>query len=103
MTFTEPHNTLTKNPSRNTPSYKNSYYLCIRKIGRWHVSPSSYCTTKYIISMKRSNEWAFGHSAQHILNAEAENPGTACGSACGAGDKEEKPSACGSACGAGDK
>jgi ACGX-repeat protein len=53
--------------------------------------------------MKRSNEWAFGHSAQHILNAEAENPGTACGSACGAGDKEEKPSACGSACGAGDK
>lgn len=28
----------------------------------------------------------------------------ACGSACGAGDKqEEKPSACGSACGAGDK
>lgn len=28
----------------------------------------------------------------------------ACGSACGAGDKpEEKPAACGSACGAGDK
>lgn len=46
-----------------------------------------------------------------------EAPATACGSACGAGDKpaetpsacgaadkpEEKPSACGSACGAGDK
>ena len=29
---------------------------------------------------------------------------SACGSACGAGDKpEEKPAACGSACGAGDK
>lgn len=29
---------------------------------------------------------------------------TACGSACGAGDKqEETPTACGSACGAGDK
>ena len=29
---------------------------------------------------------------------------SACGSACGAGDKPaEKPSACGSACGAGDK
>lgn len=34
-----------------------------------------------------------------------ENPATAaCGSACGAGDKQvEKPAACGSACGAGDK
>lgn len=32
-------------------------------------------------------------------NAEA----AACGTACGAGDKEEKPAACGSACGAGDK
>jgi len=34
-----------------------------------------------------------------------ENTATsACGSACGAGDKpEEKPAACGSACGAGDK
>lgn len=31
-------------------------------------------------------------------------PTSACGSACGAGDKpEEKPAACGSACGAGDK
>lgn len=31
-------------------------------------------------------------------------PASACGSACGSGDKfEEKPSACGSACGAGDK
>ncbi len=31
-------------------------------------------------------------------------PASACGSACGAGDKpEEKPAACGSACGAGDK
>lgn len=30
--------------------------------------------------------------------------GSACGSACGAGDKQsEKPAACGSACGAGDK
>ena len=27
----------------------------------------------------------------------------ACGTACGAGDKDEKPAACGSACGAGDK
>lgn len=36
---------------------------------------------------------------------EAEEKPSACGSACGAGDKEteEKPSACGSACGAGDK
>lgn len=31
-------------------------------------------------------------------------PATACGTACGAGDKqEEKPVACSSACGAGDK
>lgn len=31
-------------------------------------------------------------------------PVAACGSACGAGDKQnEKPAACGSACGAGDK
>ena len=31
-------------------------------------------------------------------------PATACGAACGAGDKPaEKPTACGSACGAGDK
>ena len=33
-------------------------------------------------------------------------PSTACGSACGAGDKpaeEKKPAACGTACGAGDK
>ena len=31
-------------------------------------------------------------------------PATACGTACGAGDKPaEKPTACGSACGAGDK
>jgi ACGX-repeat protein len=36
---------------------------------------------------------------------EQENKPSACGSACGAGDKEkeQKPSACGSACGAGDK
>ena len=27
----------------------------------------------------------------------------ACGTACGAGDKVEKPAACGSECGAGDK
>lgn len=33
-----------------------------------------------------------------------ESAPSACGSACGAGDKpEEKPTACGSACGAGDK
>ena len=32
------------------------------------------------------------------------NAASACGSACGAGDKpEEKPTACGSVCGAGDK
>ena len=36
--------------------------------------------------------------------AEASVPATACGSACGAGDKPaETPAACGSACGAGDK
>ena len=37
---------------------------------------------------------------------ENEMVSSACGSACGAGDKKEeapKPSACGSACGAGDK
>lgn len=34
--------------------------------------------------------------------APEEKP-TACGSACGVGAPEEKPSACGSACGAGDK
>lgn len=33
-----------------------------------------------------------------------ETKATACGSACGAGDKTDtKPTACGSACGAGDK
>ena len=33
-----------------------------------------------------------------------ETAGSACGTACGAGDKpEEKPAACGTACGAGDK
>lgn len=53
--------------------------------------------------MKRSNEFGFGHSAQSILCAAAEAP-AACGSACGSGDKEEKPAAaCGSACGSGDK
>lgn len=32
------------------------------------------------------------------------NTGSACGSACGSGDKmTDKPSACGSACGSGDK
>ena len=35
---------------------------------------------------------------------EKKQAGTACGTACGAGDKpEEKPAACGTACGAGDK
>ncbi len=45
-------------------------------------------------------------SAQaYFKAAEPEDTPSACGSACGAGDKEteEKPSACGSACGAGDK
>lgn len=37
-------------------------------------------------------------------NKEAEKKAAAaCGTACGAGDKEEKPAACGTACGAGDK
>ena len=43
-------------------------------------------------------------------NENAEAVSSACGSACGSGDKnasegsiEEKPAACGSACGAGDK
>ena len=34
---------------------------------------------------------------------DTEEKPAACGSACGAGDTEEKPAACGSACGAGDK
>ena len=36
---------------------------------------------------------------------EEKKSGTACGTACGAGDKKpaEKPAACGTACGAGDK
>ena len=44
-------------------------------------------------------------SAQAYMKApEEEQPSSACGSACGAGEKEEEtPSACGSACGAGDK
>lgn len=68
--------------------------------------------------MKRSSEFGFGHSAQRVLNAagapaacgsacgsgdKEEKPAAACGSACGSGDKEEKPAACGSACGSGDK
>lgn len=38
-------------------------------------------------------------------NEKAETVSSACGTACGSGDKqpEEKPTACGSACGAGDK
>ena len=52
--------------------------------------------------MIRSNINLFGHSAQQILRAEVEAP-AACGTAGGAGDKEEKPAACGTACGAGDK
>lgn len=43
-------------------------------------------------------------------NEKAEIVSSACGTACGAGDKndsegskEEKPTACGTACGAGDK
>ena len=55
--------------------------------------------------MGLKNLFAWGHKAQNT----APSSGTACGagdkpekpSACGAGDP--KPSACGSACGAGDK
>lgn len=35
-------------------------------------------------------------------NEKAETVSSACGTACGSGDKE-KPAACGSACGSGDK
>jgi len=45
-------------------------------------------------------------SAQAYFKASEMNASSsACGTACGAGDKEseEKPSACGTACGAGDK
>jgi hypothetical protein len=52
--------------------------------------------------MKRTSEFMFAHSAQGIMCAE-DNTGAACGTACGSGDKEEKPAACGSACGTGDK
>ena len=44
--------------------------------------------------MGLKNLFAWGHKAQ--------NTAPSCGTACGAGDKPEKPSACGSACGAGD-
>ncbi len=37
------------------------------------------------------------------MKKEEAAPAAACGTACGAGDKEEKPAACGTACGAGDK
>lgn len=50
--------------------------------------------------MKRS-DFNFSHSAQGIMKM-AEAP-AACGTACCAGDKEEKPAACGTACGTGDK
>lgn len=41
----------------------------------------------------------------HGWNEKAETVQTAsaCGTACGASEPEEKPSACGSACGAGDE
>lgn len=45
-------------------------------------------------------------SAQAYMNESSKkNATSACGTACGAGDKEpeEKPSACGTACGAGEK
>ena len=45
-------------------------------------------------------------SAQAYMKTPIMNEtGGACGTACGAGDKEpeQKPSACGTACGAGDK
>ena len=45
--------------------------------------------------MGLKNLFAWGHKAQ--------NTAPPCGTACGAGDKPEKPSACGSACSAGDK
>lgn len=44
--------------------------------------------------MGLKNLFAWGHKAQ--------NTAPSSGTACGAGDKPEKPSACGSACGAGD-
>jgi len=50
--------------------------------------------------MKRS-DFNFAHSAQGVMrNTVSSNNGSACGSACGSGDK---PAACGSACGSGDK
>ena len=45
------------------------------------------------MALSNINEW----------NKEEDKKPTACGSACGASDKEEKPAACGSACGASDK
>ena len=44
--------------------------------------------------MGLKNLFAWGHKAQ--------NTAPSSGTACGAGDKPEKPAACGSACGAGD-
>ena len=55
--------------------------------------------------MKRT-DWNVAHSAQGVMMMTVDKP-TACGSACGSGDKPEKPAekpvACGTACGAGDK
>ncbi|MDE7267606.1 MAG: ACGX-repeat peptide [Lachnospiraceae bacterium] len=54
--------------------------------------------------MALSNVAEFAGNASACGAAAPEEKPSACGSACGAGDKpEEKPSACGSACGAGDK
>ncbi len=57
--------------------------------------------------MKRISSNAVKTTAQAYLcnNSETEKPGSACGSACGAGEEkpQPKPAACGSACGAGDK
>lgn len=52
--------------------------------------------------MKRT-DWNVAHSAQGVMMMTVDKP-TACGSACGSGDKPaEKSAACGSACGSGDK
>ena len=54
--------------------------------------------------MKRT-DFNFAHSAQGVmLNTVSLDNGSACGSACGSGDKPAmKSAACGSACGSGDK
>lgn len=46
--------------------------------------------------MALSNLFAWNQKTETVAN-------TPCGTACGAGDEQKKPTACGSACGAGDK